>query len=365
MALDDLRLRLNEIDGELLELIAERQRVVADISADKLARGAGTRDYAREKRVIDLAQERAVSLGLDPQLARDIMGMLIQISLSSQEQARVAAQGAGNGRSALVIGGAGNMGQWFADFLNSQGFGVTIADPVPGDRGYPRLEDWRDSDLDQDIVVVAVPLGHTASVLEAIAERRPRGLVMDVGSLKSPLRTALKALTNAGVQVCSIHPMFGPDTQLLSGRHMIFVDLGVEGAVERARSLFAATMAEQIVMDLDEHDRLIAYVLGLSHALNIAFFTALAESGELVPRLAELSSTTFDAQLRVASLVARENPQMYYEIQALNEYGGQALTALTQASEKVARLVGSGDRDGFVALMEAGRDYLSKRPAER
>ena len=44
-----------------------------------------------------------------------------------------------------------------------------------------------------------------------------------------------------------------------------------------ARELFAPTMAEQVVMSLDDHDRLIAYVLGLSHALNIAFFTALAE----------------------------------------------------------------------------------------
>ncbi len=43
-------------------------------------------------------------------------------------------------------------------------------------------------------------------------------------------------------------------------------------------------MAERVVMTLDEHDRLIAYVLGLSHALNIAFFTALAESGEEAPR---------------------------------------------------------------------------------
>ena len=41
-------------------------------------------------------------------------------------------------------------------------------------------------------------------------------------------------------------------------------------------------------MGLDEHDRLIAYVLGLSHALNIAFFTALADSGEAAPRLAKL-----------------------------------------------------------------------------
>jgi chorismate mutase/prephenate dehydrogenase len=44
-------------------------------------------------------------------------------------------------------------------------------------------------------------------------------------------------------------------------------------------------MAEQTEMSVDDHDRLMAYVLGLSHALNLAFFTALAASGELVPRL--------------------------------------------------------------------------------
>ena len=71
--------------------------------------------------------------------------------------------------------------------------------------------------------------------------------------------------------------MFGPDTQLLSGRHVIFIDLGDQAALQEAQALFAPTMAERVVMGLDEHDRLIAYVLGLSHALNIAFFTALAD----------------------------------------------------------------------------------------
>jgi len=70
-------------------------------------------------------------------------------------------------------------------------------------------------------------------------------------------------------------------------------------------------MAEQVVMSLDDHDRVIAYVLGLSHALNIAFFTALAESGEAAPKLARMSSTTFDSQLDVAARVAQESPDLY------------------------------------------------------
>ncbi|MGN6454078.1 MAG: prephenate dehydrogenase dimerization domain-containing protein, partial [Steroidobacteraceae bacterium] len=149
--------------------------------------------------------------------------------------------------------------------------------------------------------------------------------------------------------------------ELLSGRHVIFIDLGAAEALTQARSLFAPTMAEQVVMQLDEHDRLIAYVLGLSHALNIAFFTALADSGEAAPKLARMSGTTFDAQLDVAARVAQESPELYYEIQSLNDYGAESLEALVQAVERLRAAVLSQDHDAFVALMRRGRDYLADR----
>ena len=195
------------------------------------------------------------------------------------------------------------MGGWFVQFLVSQGFEVQVADPAGRSAGHCRRSaDWRTlPDLNVfDFIVVATPLGASGAILNELALRRPTGVVFDLGSLKSPLRGGLNALKAAGVKVTSLHPMFGPSTELLSGRHVIFIDLGSAEALAAARALFAPTMAEQVVMSLEEHDRLIAYVLGLSHALNIAFFTALAESGEAAPRLARLSSTTFDAQLDVA-----------------------------------------------------------------
>ena len=118
-------------------------------------------------------------------------------------------------------------------------------------------------------------------------------------------------------------------------------------------------------MGLDEHDRLIAYVLGLSHALNIAFFTALANSGEAAMRLARLSSTTFDAQLDVASRVAAESPELYFEIQSLNEYGGESLMALSRAVERLVQAVKAGDAGAFTELMNRGRAYLDVRAAVR
>jgi len=361
MDLDQLRQRLTQIDGDLVRLAKERQDIVAQVGAHKIAHGVPTRDYERERDVLKGARELAESIGLEPDLAEQIMRLLIRSSLTQQEETRVAAGTGGEGKRVLVIGGMGQMGAWFVRFLRSQGYGVEIADPTAPEGMPDAVTDWRGLTLDQDLIVVAAPIKATAGILKALAERRPTGVVLDIGSLKTPLREGLLALAAAGCRVTSIHPMFGPDTRLLSGRHVIFVDLGSAEALAEAKRLFGATMAEQIDMSLEEHDRLIAYVLGLSHALNLAFFTALAESGELVPRLRHMSSTTFDAQLKVASLVAYDNPHLYFEIQALNEYGDTSLQALRSAAERIQALVAGGDERGFVALMEAGRRYLEKR----
>jgi chorismate mutase/prephenate dehydrogenase len=365
MDLSALRDRLTRIDAELLQLVAERQRLSQDIARVKRSTGHPTRDYAREREVLLNARAAAERLGVPPAVAEQILRLLIRSSLTTQEQALVAAEGHGTGKRALIIGGAGKMGRWFADFLASQGFSIEIADPGGSPPGYAHLEDWRSSALEHDLIVVATPLGVTGSVLNELARRRPQGLVFDIGSLKTPLRSGLEALVAAGVRTASIHPMFGPDTELLSGRHVLHVDLGDPEAVREGQDLFAPTMASQVVTTLDDHDRLIAYVLGLSHAINIAFFTALAESGEAAPRLARLSSTTFDAQFDVASRVAGESPALYYEIQRLNEYGGESLDALATAVERLRQLVASGDETGFAELMLKGRAYVEGRAAVR
>ena len=361
LTLEDLRQRLSDLDRQLIALVGERKHLSEEVARVKRATGRPTRDYERERDVIMGVRSAAEERGVSPALAESLLRLLIRSSLTTQEQASVAAQGAGSGRRALVIGGAGKMGGWFVSFLASQGFAVEVADPAPAPAGLTHVSDWRSTDLKQDFIVLATPLAVTDAILRELALRRPPGVIFDVGSLKSPLRAGLMALKSHGCKVTSVHPMFGPDTELLSGRHVVFVDLGHEAALASARALFAATMAEQVVMSLDDHDRLIAYVLGLSHALNIAFFTALAESGEAAPKLARMSSTTFDAQLDVASRVAQESPELYYEIQSLNDYGAESLEALAQAVERIRTSVLSRDDKAFVALMRRGRDYLEDR----
>ncbi len=355
MKLEELRSALSSIDRQLVELIAERQKIVGEIGRSKQSTGLATRDFEREKNVLNRARRRAKSLNVDPKIAEEILTTLIRSSLTHQERNRVEAEGKGDGRRVLVIGGAGKMGGWFVDFFNSQGFATSVADAAVED-GPARFRDWKGAGVDYDIIAVATPLAVSGNILTELAALSPAelaalspaGLVFDIGSLKTPLKAGLAALAHAGCKVASLHPMYGPDTELLSGRHLIFVDAGSPEATQEAKELFAATMVDQLDMGLDEHDRLISYVLGLSHALNIAFFTALAESGEAAPKLARLSSTTFDSQLLVSTAVAQDNPHMYFEIQHLNKFGLDPLDALYESVARIREVVADGDESGFV-----------------
>jgi len=361
-----LRNRLSDVDKSIVELVAERQRIVADIGRFKQSEGRALRDFKREKVVIEAALAHAEAVGVEEALVEDIVRTLIRYSLTSQEKDYVSNVNRGAGRQVLVIGGAGQMGRWFAAMLASQGFAVDIADPAVED-GQGLFRRWEDAGVDYDIIVVAAPIARCGEILSAIAERKPKGLVLDIASLKTPLRAGIDALRDAGCKVASLHPMFGPETELLSHRHLIFVDAGCPEATAAARELFEGTMVEQIDLSLDDHDRMIAYVLGLSHALNIAFFDALRRSGEAAGTLIQMSSTTFDAQLLVSGAVARENPDLYFEIQKLNEYGHLALDALCESSERLRDVVAGNDRAAFADIMSQGQSYfaLRRRPTEQ
>src|SRR6202043_2897469 len=179
--LEDLRQRVTELDRQLIALVAERKAVSEEVAQVKRATGRPTRDYEREREVLLGGRTMAAERGVSPELAEHLLRLLIRSSLTTQEQASVVAHGAGSGRRALVIGGAGKMGGWFVSFLASQGFAVEVADPASAGAGVARVADWRSTDLKHDYIVLATPLGMTDSILRDLALRRPPGVIFDVG----------------------------------------------------------------------------------------------------------------------------------------------------------------------------------------
>ncbi|MCB1581433.1 MAG: bifunctional chorismate mutase/prephenate dehydrogenase [Xanthomonadales bacterium] len=359
--LNHLRSKLDEIDAQIITLIAERQFNVEQIGNVKLTTNSPTRDYQREKQVIDKVRNHAVNQGLDPEIAQKIFELVIETSLSKQEIQKVKESNYGSNKSALIIGGNGKMGQWFAQFLSSQNFDVYINDIEPLNDQHNFIADINTIELNHDYIIIATPIQKSAEIIQQLCHLNPTGIVLDISSIKSPLRLPLRQLADTGCRVVSIHPMFGPDIQLMSGKHVIFIDMGNEEAVNQVKQLFQPTMAERIDMKFEDHDRLIAYVLGLSHVVNIAFMTVLSESGEAANALAKLSSTTFDAQLGIASNVSSENPHLYYEIQKLNHYSPTTLNALSDAVQRIIQMVHQDNQTAFVNIMTQAKKYMSQR----
>lgn len=363
MPLLELRNQLDAIDQQLLDLIGNRQRTIAQIGEIKRGMGKPLRDFRREKEVLELAEANAAARGLDRGLAHELMKLLIQHSLTTQENEQLRAEARGDGRRALVIGGAGQMGVWFARFLDSQGFAVEIVDtqvtdsPYSAD-GFAQRARLNDGACDQDLILIATGITASNAVMLELATLRPPGVVIDVASIKAPLAAGYQSLQAAGVSAASMHPMFGPSAVLLADRHVVVIDLGDARATSMARQLFAATTAQVVEMSLQEHDRLMAEVLGLSHAVNIVFAAALAEGGQEEGRLDRISSSTFNAQTRVTRAVVNENPHLYYEIQSLNPNSREALDRLAAALEKLRTALAQGDREAFAELMKRGRGQL-------
>jgi len=355
----ELRQRLDEIDTGIVDLIAERQAVVTIIAEHKLKTGLPLRHYEREREVIDRGVARAESRGLAGSVARDILQTLIHHSLSNQETHKLVQSDHGQGQRALVIGGLGRMGVWMSRYLDMVGYNVDVADRVDGDTSFDRVDDWEGKVDAYDLIVVAVPLRPSNDVLLRLAGLKPKCLVFDIGSLKNPMREGLDAMRESGCRVCSVHPMFGPDEIGLSGRHILFVDVGNREAIAEAQALFAHTAADCVELSLEEHDEVMAWVLGLSHLVNIAFAGALAQSGEAVPLLKKISSSTFNAQLNVATQVVSENPHLYYEIQQGNNNTTEVSEHFQKVLGELVTAVARNDETVFTRHMDAAKRRLT------
>lgn len=350
-----LRDEIRALDQDLVELTAKRLALARRVGELKQLAEQPIRNYVVEAEAIRLVRAAAERLGVRPEVAEELLTLEIRESLRAQEKDRVVRTrpGATAGK-ALVVGGAGNMGRWFVDFLESKGYQVATHDVRGPLAGRPHVASLRDAS-GFDVVLLATPPSATADALRALSGR-PDTLIVEIASLKTPVAAVLRELAAGGAQVASIHPMWGPSTDLLASKNVVLCDIGAADAMRAARKLFADTAVNIVEMPLDEHDRLMALVLGLPHAVNLVFGHALAARAPPFAALAGLGGPTFQKQVRVAEEVASENKDLYHEIQELNPHTAEVLSSLRQSLDELEAAVAR--REEFRAYMSRVEAYL-------
>ncbi len=83
--LERLRQRILEVDGELIRLVGERRDLVLQVGAVKSQLGVPILDPKREAKVVRRAAELSRELGVDEELARDVIWRIIASAREVQE----------------------------------------------------------------------------------------------------------------------------------------------------------------------------------------------------------------------------------------------------------------------------------------
>ena len=357
--LGNLRAQIAEIDRELARTIARRLKLAQQVGRRKARSREPTRDFGVEARVLERWRAQlgrtGVSAGQSDVLAR----WLIEESVRVQQETRAAGvPGPTRAVDVAIVGGAGAMGTWLAEFLEDAGHRVGVMDPRARRVGRPRFSSVERAASDAEVLVFATPIRSTEPLLRRALQTETDALIFDVLSVKAPILRTLKTGAADGRRVTSVHPMFGPSARTLSGRNLLIVSCGVPEADRAARALFDRSALSLGEVPLDRHDLLIAESLGLAHAVNLLFLAALSADPATPHELAQAASTTFQRQAALAGLVALEGPELYLDIQALNPHTGGLYRDLRGALDRLTKIVDGQDLPGFSKLLSSGRRKL-------
>lgn len=88
MTLSELRREIEEIDRELVELIARRTYVAEAVADVKAERELPTTDEDQEDRVMERAAENAERFNVDSNLVKVIFRLLIELNKVEQRESR-------------------------------------------------------------------------------------------------------------------------------------------------------------------------------------------------------------------------------------------------------------------------------------
>ena len=352
MALDNIRDEIREVDESILKLMKRRLELAKMVGEDKVASGSAVRNIAQERNVVDRYRGFALENGMNPVYAEEICRIMMQESIGVQAALPRPASAA---RHVAVIGGFGKMGRWMSDLLRGSGHRVDIIDPSSGNGLTVEDAKWA------DVIIVSIPISRTGGMLRELDRIcKPDALIFDIASLKSPFIDVLRDLGSRR-RVCSVHPMFGPSAESMYGRNVVLCDCGSAEAVDETVKLLGNYGGNIRTMPVEDHDRYMSYVLGLSHAVNIAFFTVLERSGIPVDDMESVASTTYQKLMDTNRSVALEDPYLYYEIQHMNSSRGTMLTEFDRAVNDVVEAALSEDPTAFKDLMDRGRRYFTER----
>jgi chorismate mutase/prephenate dehydrogenase len=335
--LNEYRAQIDALDTQLVELLAARQKVTAQIGTVKRAHSMPI--YVPEREASMLVQRRklAEELGVSGDLVEDLLRRMMRDSYYSQHANYAKTNPAIN--KVVVIGGGGALGKVLVNLLTNSNYHVVVIEQ----------EDWAQRDTllqDADLVILAVPINKTIDIIEALPPLPADCILADVTSVKQqPLSAMLKAHNGP---VVGLHPMFGPDSPGMI-KQVVVVCHG------RERQAYAWLIEQMQVWGANihetqasVHDKAMAFIQVMRHFNTFVYGQHLQQEDPNLSELIAFSSPIYRLELAMVGRLFAQSPALYADIIFNNVDNVALLERFHQRFGEAISLLKNQDKQGFI-----------------
>jgi chorismate mutase/prephenate dehydrogenase len=303
--LEALRNKIDDIDRQIVSLLAKRQIEVEHVLALKKVHNLPVYHPAREENLISERRDQGSEAGLDPDYIEELYRLILRQSRAEQA-ARLAQKRVRDDTTILIVGGLGSMGQYFQRWFSDAGYKVRILD----------RDDWPDVEklcAGIKLALISVPIETTSTVADKLGPHLPADCVLtDITSIKeSPLKAMLEAHQGP---VIGLHPLFGPATSTLDKQIIVVTPGRDQPACQWLIDQFSAWGSIILQVGAKEHDDIMAIVQTVRHFATFAFGQFLCRRSINLTRTLEFSSPIYRLELGMVGRLFAQDPTLYSEI---------------------------------------------------
>ena len=253
---------------------------------------------------------------------------------------------------AAIVGGYGEMGHWFERFLGEREIDVALV----GRSSNAHFADY-------DVVVIAVPVDVTCDVIAQVApQMKPGAVLFDITSVKTNPVKQMLISAPPGVELVSVHPLFGPSMPDMEGQTVIVTPVRGERGRRFLIDLFEKAGAHVEELSAEEHDHVMSIIQGLTHFGYIAMGVTLEALRFDIKRSRRFMSPVYGIMTDFIGRILGQNPALYASIQ-MNTDRSVREAFVTQCAALIDS-INANDSAAFIATMKrAAKHFGDAEPA--
>ncbi len=347
-ALDKLRDRIDEVDQQLVELLAQRLALVTEVGEVKSEHGLPIYAPDREAAMLAKRREEAQKQGVPPDLIEDVLRRTMRESYASEKDSGFKTVNPGM-RRIVVIGGGGQLGKLFVSMLSLSGYQLDVLEKA----------DWDNADAllkDAGMVLVAVPIDITDAIIGKLDMLASDCVLVDITSTKSgPLKAMLD--THKG-PVVGLHPMFGPDVPSFAKQVIAYCDGRMPEQYQWLIKQMEIWGARLYQTTAQEHDEAMTMIQALRHFTSFVYGAHLTQVGADIKQLLELSSPIYRLELAMVGRLFAQEPSLYADIILSSKDNLEMIKRYHQVFGEAITLLEKGDKQAFIQSFNQVSDWF-------